>query len=82
MAVRKSKVKARTCAACSAEFNTGTSDRFCVSCRKAKRAELKESGYLTPMPFRMPGYSTNNFDPHRDEDDPDFENGVRAVEDN
>jgi ribosomal protein L37E len=70
----------RRCDRCGEEFHT-REERYCKPCRKAIRAELRESGYLTPLPQRRIAPSTNNFNPHLDEENPSFEDTVRRLED-
>ena len=78
----KSRKESRICADCGSEFQTSVLDRFCKPCRKAFMAKMREDGYLTEVPWRSPYNSTNNFDPHIDEENPSFENAVRALEEN
>ena len=41
---------AKQCETCSSVAVNG--ERFCKSCKKSRLQQMKESGYLTPKPYR------------------------------
>lgn len=68
----------KLCERCQAE-SVDARERYCVSCRKVVRKELRESGYLQSVPRRA--YRSPEQAQAHGDGGPWGENAVRALED-